>query len=121
MMVHGAVPKSQCFIIVRSSLGRESCRVLGAYSRPDLEIKLICCKLTSSGATALAEVLRRNQGPTKLDHCHIDNFVLADGLRGNSRLKSFSQDFSDNSSVSNREVVAIAGALRETKVSLNWN
>jgi hypothetical protein len=28
------------------------CRVLGAYSRPALEIKLYCCKLTSAGAIA---------------------------------------------------------------------
>jgi hypothetical protein len=31
------------------------CRVLGTYSRPDLEIELICCKLTSAGTSALAE------------------------------------------------------------------
>jgi hypothetical protein len=30
-------------------------RVLGAYSRPDLEINLIRCTLTSAGASALAE------------------------------------------------------------------
>jgi hypothetical protein len=64
------------------------CRVLGAYSRPDLEIILITCKLTSAGASALAEVLGRNQGPTKLHCCNIDYSVLANGLRGNSRLKS---------------------------------
>jgi hypothetical protein len=61
------------------------CRVLGIFSRPDLEIVLDHCKLTSAGASALAEVLGRNQGPTKLDLCYIDNVVLADGLRGNSR------------------------------------
>jgi hypothetical protein len=37
---------------------------------------------------ALAEVLGRNQGPTKLDCCDIDSFVLADRLRGNSSLKT---------------------------------
>jgi hypothetical protein len=89
------------------------CRVLGAYSRPDLKIELEGCKFTSAGA--LAEVLGRNRGPTKLHHCEIDNVVVADGLRGNSRLKRFSQGFSENSSVGNQEVVAIAGALRENK------
>jgi hypothetical protein len=96
-------------------LDEHHCRVLGVYSRPDLEIDLQGCVITGSGATALAEVLGRNRGPTKLHHCKIDTFVLADGLRGNSRLKSFTQDFSDNVSVGNQEVVAIAGALRENK------
>jgi hypothetical protein len=41
------------------------CRSLGAYSRPDLEIELIDCAITGAGATALAEVLGRNQGPTR--------------------------------------------------------
>jgi hypothetical protein len=91
------------------------CRVLGVYSRPGLEIELEGCAITGSGARALAEVLARNRGPTKLDRCDIDTFVLADGLRGNSRLKSFRQHFSGNISVGNRQVVAIAGALRENK------
>jgi hypothetical protein len=91
------------------------CRVLGVYSRPGLEIEMEGCAITGSGARALAEVLGRNQGPTKLYRCKIDHLVLADGLRGNSRLKSFWQGFSDNSSVGNRQVVAIAGALRENK------
>jgi hypothetical protein len=91
------------------------CRVLGAYSRPDLEIILNYCRLTSAGASALAEVLGRNQGPTMLDWCYIDNYVLADGLRGNSRLKSLKPCFSSNLEVRDREVLAIAGALRENK------
>jgi hypothetical protein len=100
----------------RITLDENHCRVLGAYSRPDLEIALSHCKLTSDGTSALAEVLGRNQGPTKLEFCVVDNIIIADGLRGNSRLKSFRQIFSDNSSVSNRrELVAIAGAVRENK------
>jgi hypothetical protein len=103
------------------------CRVLGAYSRPDLEILLSWCKITSAGAVALAEVLGRNQGPTKLDSCDIDYSVLANGLRGNSRLKSLRPCFSSNLEDDNRIVLAIAGALRENKglVELNlcprWN
>jgi hypothetical protein len=96
-------------------LDENHCGVLGVYSRPDLEIELIGCKLTSAGAGALAEVLRRNQGPTKLDCCDIDYCATADGLRGNSRLKSLKQDFSGDFSVCNRQVLAIADAVRENK------
>jgi hypothetical protein len=67
-------------------LDENHCRALGAHSRPDLEINLDRCQLTSAGTIALAEALGRNQGPTKLDYCEIDNVVLANGLRGNSRL-----------------------------------
>jgi hypothetical protein len=49
------------------SLDENHCRVLGAHSRPDLEIELKYCKLTSAGENALAEALGRNQGPTKLE------------------------------------------------------
>jgi hypothetical protein len=59
------------------------CRVLGAFSRPDLEIALDLCTITDAGASALLVVLGRNQGPAKLGFCDIDNLVLADGLRGN--------------------------------------
>jgi hypothetical protein len=91
------------------------CRVLGAYSRPDLDIVLDYCNLTSAGTTVLVGVLGRNQGPTKLDRCDIDNFVLANGLRGNSRLKSLRPRLSDNPDIGNRQVLAIASALRENK------
>jgi hypothetical protein len=91
------------------------CRVLGAFSRPDLEIVLVHCNTTSAGASVLAEVLGRNQGPTKLVWCSIDNVVLADGLRGNISLKSLSLHFSSSGEVGSREVLAIAGALRENK------
>jgi hypothetical protein len=62
--------------------------VLGGYSRPDVEITLDRCKLMSAGRDAFAEVLERIQGPTKIVSCDIDNYVLANGLHGNSRLKS---------------------------------
>jgi hypothetical protein len=71
-----------------SEIDEDHIRVLGTYSRPDLEIVLTRCAITSVGTSALVEVLGRNQGPTKLDCCRIDNLVLANGLRGNSRLKS---------------------------------
>jgi hypothetical protein len=90
------------------------CRVLGDYSRPGLEIVLDGCNITSAGASALVEVLERNQGPTKIDQCHIDHVVLADGLRGNRRLRSLKPRFSSYLEA-NREVLAIAGGLRENK------
>jgi hypothetical protein len=90
------------------------CRALGTCSRPDLEIVLKHCNLTNAGTSALVEALGRNQGPTELAYCRTDYSVLADGLRGNSRLKSFRPpDF--NSEVSNRKVLAIADALRENR------
>jgi hypothetical protein len=94
-------------------LDETHCRVLGTYSRPDLEIELNRCRVTGSGASALAEVLGCNQGPTKLDLCYIDNSVLADGLRGNSRLHFCRPRLSGNFEVGNREVLAYALALPE--------
>jgi hypothetical protein len=98
-----------------ASLDEDHFRVLGAISRPGLEIVLRNCKLTSAGASGFAEVLKRNQGPTVLYDCDIDNSVLADGLRGNSRLKSLRSCMLSNSEDGNREVLAIASALRENK------
>jgi hypothetical protein len=97
------------------SMDKNHCRVLGAYSRPGLEIVLNSCKLTDTGTSALAEVLGRNQGPTKILNCDFDNFVLADGLRGDSRLKSLAPRFPNNRDVGNRQVLAIADAVRENK------
>jgi hypothetical protein len=96
-------------------LDENQIRVLGAYSRPDLEIKLDHCTFTSAGTSALVEVLGRNQGPTKLDCCDINYSVLANALRENSGLKSLAPLISSNLEVSNREVFAIAGALKENK------
>jgi hypothetical protein len=70
------------------ALGENHCRVLDVYSRPTLEIVLDGCKLTSAGTSALVEAFRRNQGPTGLHRCDIDYCILADGLRGKSRLKN---------------------------------
>jgi hypothetical protein len=96
-------------------MDEDQCRVLGTYSRPGLDIMLKCCKITNTGASALVEVLGRNQGPTKLDLCQIDNFVLANGLRGNSSLKSFMLRQSSSPDDGNREFLAIAAALKENK------
>jgi hypothetical protein len=91
------------------------CRVLGDYSRPGLEIVLGSCIITSAGASALAEALGRNQGPTKLDCCYIDNSVLANMLRGNSSLQSLTPVLNRYRYVISQELLAIAGALRENK------
>jgi hypothetical protein len=53
--------------LVDLDMDENHCRVLGCYSRPSLEIVLNYCRFTSAGASALVEVLGRNQGPTKLD------------------------------------------------------
>jgi hypothetical protein len=94
------------------ALDENHCRALGTYSRPGLEIELICCKFTSAGTSALAEVLGRNQGPTKLTFCDIDYPIFTDKLRENSRLKSLTPSISSDHDVVNREVLAIAGALK---------
>jgi hypothetical protein len=98
------------------ALDENHCRVLGAYSRPDLDIELHSCKLTIDGTSALAEILRGNQGPTKLEHCNIDYSVLADGLRGNRRLKSLRPYM-----LSRCAFLAIAGALKENKGLVDVN
>jgi hypothetical protein len=96
-------------------LDEDHCRVLGDFSRPGLEVELRYCKLTSAGTSALAGVLGRNQGPTKLVYCRIDNSILAKGLRGNSRLKPWRPRLPDNRDVGKQEVLVIAGALKENK------
>jgi hypothetical protein len=111
--------------LVDLNMDEDHCRALGAYSRPDLEIEFDSCTITSAGASALAEVLGRNQGPTGVVHGDIDNLLLADGLRGNSRLKVFKALISPT--VGNQGVLAIAGALRHNKglddldLSYTWN
>jgi hypothetical protein len=102
------------------ALDEDYYRVPGAYSRPDLEIELEGCVITGAGAIALAEILGRNQGPTKLDYCDIDAFLLADGLRGNSRLKSFSPNISREFDIGSPQLLAIADAIRENKGLVEW-
>jgi hypothetical protein len=101
--------------LARMALDEDHLSVLGVDSRPDLEIKLIYCVIARAAAAVLARVLGRNEGPTRLDACGIDYFVLADGLRGNSRLKSLTLLVSVKRDVGNRQVLAIAGALRENR------
>ena len=50
------------------------CRVLGDYSRPGLEIVLADSVISDAGASALAEALGRNEGPTTLVDCEIDHW-----------------------------------------------
>jgi hypothetical protein len=96
-------------------LDENQIRVLGAYSRPDLEIDLKYCRIEGTAAEALGEVLGRNQGPTKVNFCKVDNFVLADGLRGNSRLKNLVLCLSSSLEVGNQQVLAYSRALSENR------
>jgi hypothetical protein len=97
------------------------CLALGEYSRPGLEIELIRCEFTSAGSSALADVLSNSQGPTKLDDCDIDNSFLANGLRGNSRLKSLTPQICGLLHACKRDVLAIADALKENKGLVELN
>jgi hypothetical protein len=101
--------------LMHLEMDENHCRVLGDYSRPGIEVVLDRSKLTSAGTSALVEVLRRNQGPTKLDLCVIDYSILANGLRGNSRLESLTPCLAYDHDAGNHEVLAIAGALKENK------
>jgi hypothetical protein len=103
------------------SLDENHCRVLGARSRPDLEITLENCAIAGAGARALAEVLASNQGPSKLDECVIDNFHLGNGLRGNSRLKSLRPRIFLKREAGNQGLLTIAGALKENKGLVDLN
>jgi hypothetical protein len=91
-------------------MDEDQIRVLGAYSRPGLEIELNACDVRTS---ALAGVLGRNQGPTSLIWCRTHYSDLADGLLGNSRLKILAHHF--NREGHKRQILAIASALRENK------
>jgi hypothetical protein len=111
----GQCESLKTFTLNQITLDEDDIHVLGKYSRPDLEIELSDCRIKGAAAEALAEVLGRNQGPTKLDLYEINNLVLANGLRGNSRLKLFTPLFSSFPEVGNRQVLEIAGALKENK------
>jgi hypothetical protein len=97
-------------------MDEDQIRALGAVSRPDLEMKLVGCLLSGASAEALAEVLKRNQGPTEISNCDIDNLIIADALRGNSHLKTLRTfTISRSNEAGNREFFAITSALRENK------
>jgi hypothetical protein len=94
-------------------LDEDHCRILRTYSRPDLEIELQNCSIADD-----AVIAQGNQGPTGLHGCDgYCLFLLADELRENTRLKSFTHYLSDNfgSREGNREILAISDALRENK------
>jgi hypothetical protein len=102
-------------------MDENNCRALGDFSRPGLEIVLRLCTITSAGASALSEVLGRNQGPAELDLCKVDNSVLVEGLRGNRILKLFASHISGSPEDGNGQVLAIADALRENKGLVKLN
>jgi hypothetical protein len=102
-------------------MGEDQIRVLGTYSKLGLEIELSSCRIAGAAYEALSEVLGRNQGPTKLDYCYIDTFVLANGLRGNNRLKILRSQLSEDFDICKRQVLAIADALRQNKGLVDLN
>jgi hypothetical protein len=109
----GQCQSLKALTLKKIALDEDNIRVLGECLKPDLEIKLDQCQIKGATAAVLAQVLGSNQGPTKLDYCYIDNFALADGLRGNSRLKSLIPRLSTSRDHGNQELLAIAGALKE--------
>jgi hypothetical protein len=90
-----------CLAAIRGRVSRSSCWT--------------AVKSRALGQGFLAEGLGRNQGPTRIDVCHVDDSVLADGLRGNSRLKVFRAFIANSPEYSKRGFLAIANAVRENK------
>jgi hypothetical protein len=98
-------------------INENHCRVLGTYSRPGLEIELYGCRLRGAADGTMAEVLGRNQGPTKLVYCkgEIDSVMLSNGLRGNSRLKRMMLCPVNHDAAGQEILTRIASALKENK------
>jgi hypothetical protein len=103
----------KALILEQLALNEDHFRVLDTYYRPDLKIQLIRCKVTRAGASALAEILRCNRGPTRRELCAMDYSGLANGLRGNSHLKRLSPSIFNGPRDGTRQVLALAGALKE--------
>jgi hypothetical protein len=117
--------KSLTLGTLKVTLSEDHIRALGTISRPDLDIELTHCRITGAAAAVLAQVMERSEGPTKLYWCDIDYHVLAEGLRGNSRLKSLFPRLSPYRGGADQELLVIAGALRENKglidLEVQWN
>jgi hypothetical protein len=71
-------------------LNEEHIRALAIASAPRHELRLVLqfCRLSDNDAcrNSFAQWLQSGGGPTELCQCHIDSHVLADSLKGNSRL-----------------------------------
>jgi hypothetical protein len=71
-------------------LSEEHLRVLAISPRHERQLELVLqwCRFADNDACREASVqwLQSDGGPTELDGCHIDSHVLANSLRGNSRL-----------------------------------
>jgi hypothetical protein len=87
-----SVGKSKVLSLFALEMDEDNIRVLGTYSRPDLEIEL---DWQNHGRWSRCwQGLGRNQGPTKLDLCRIQPILFfANGLRGNSRLRAGDHSF----------------------------
>jgi hypothetical protein len=76
------------FTVGHVILNEEHIRVLAIAPQPELQLCLVWCELSDNGAcrNRFVEWLQSGGGPTELDGCHIDSHVLADSLKGESRL-----------------------------------
>jgi hypothetical protein len=93
------------------ALDGNHCRVLNLFKTSD---RTAHCKHTVL-EQALSEVLGRND--QALQYCDVDNFVLADGLRGNSRLKASRKLFSaEDSTVVVQSSLQSRALSKKTKV-----
>jgi hypothetical protein len=80
----------KCVSFKHCILNEEHIRALSNESRPYMKVTLDSCELEDSVdcRNAFIECLQNNRGPTKLSRCDIDHRVLANTLRGNTRLTS---------------------------------
>jgi hypothetical protein len=97
------------------ALDEDRFRMLGDFSKPGLEIKVKTRQVAGAAAKVLVHILGCDQGPTKLASCDIGKFVLGDGLRGNSRLKSLRLPTFSHSEDGNPDILVIAGASIQNK------
>ena len=77
--------------LVSFELDEEHCRASVATEnvKEDVNITLKHCHLTEAGERLLFDGIRRNLGPTSLQSCCFNTQLLADALRGNTRIKRF--------------------------------
>jgi hypothetical protein len=77
-------------VTLRSMIfNEEHVRVLAAPPQQKLQLALRDCKFSDGDASknVLLQWLQSGQGPTELYRCVLDSNVVADALRGNSRLR----------------------------------
>ena len=78
--------------LLECKLREEHCRALVGGDRRESSFSLSNCSFTPAAETILLDGIRRNLGPTELQKCTIQTRLLADTLRGNTSVKTFSPD-----------------------------